>query len=481
MKHTKDRIVFISGHFNVLHPGHLRLFKFAREFAGKLIVGVESDSLAGSAAFINENLRLEGVIANAYVDSAFLMNVSAADTIAVLKPNIVIKGHEFESLENPESKILESYGGELLFASGDSVFSSSDLIRMELKESSHSKFNLPNSYLSRHTVDLDNIKRILKNFEKLKIVVVGDLIVDEYIACEPLGMSREDATIVVTPLEQKKFIGGAGIVAAHAAGLGAKVAFVSVTGEDDNHFFSARRLSEFGVNAKLLVDPARPTTHKQRFRANGKTLLRVSHLHQGVIPDGIKKEFLNNVFNELEDANLLVFSDFNYGCLPQILVDQIIDFAKKNGVMLAADSQSSSQIGDVSRFKGVDLLTPTEYEARLSIRNQDDGLVILADKLKNVSEARYLLLKLGGDGLLIQTNEYDGKAIYTDQIPALNKSPIDTAGAGDSLLITSAMMMAGGANIWEMGLIGSIAAAIQVGRLGNTPLDIKELIEQISQ
>jgi len=147
--------------------------------------------------------------------------------------------------------------------------------------------------------------------------------------------------------------------------------------------------------------------------------------------------------------------------------------------LMSADSQSSSQIGDVARFRNMDLITPTEREARLSLKNQEDGLVVLAEKLRASAEAKHIMLKLGEDGLLVQTSSQNGDGIYTDQVQALNSTPKDVAGAGDSLLITSAMAMAAGANIWEMGLIGSIAAAIQVGRIGNVPLSADEVIRAI--
>ena len=152
--------------------------------------------------------------------------------------------------------------------------------------------------------------------------------------------------------------------------------------------------------------------------------------------------------------------------------------AKARGVKLAADSQSSSQFGDICRFKGMDLLTPTEHEARLAMRNRENGLVVLAEKLRQLSDARNVLLKLGEDGLLIQAGgKVDGW--LTDRISALNSAPRDVAGAGDSLLIVSALALVSGADIWEAALLGSLAAAVQVGRVGNTPLNTKEFLREL--
>ena len=175
-----------------------------------------------------------------------------------------------------------------------------------------------------------------------------------------------------------------------------------------------------------------------------------------------------------------MFSDFNYGCLPQSLVDQLIAAAKVSGVMVVADSQSSSQVGDISRFKGMRFLTPTEREARISTRSREDGLVVLAEQLRQLANANSILLKLGEEGLLIHTTCDQQDGWLTDRIPALNSSPRDVAGAGDSLLIASAMALACGCSVWEAACLGSLAAAVQVGRVGNTPLHIDDLLRELA-
>jgi rfaE bifunctional protein kinase chain/domain len=293
-------------------------------------------------------------------------------------------------------------------------------------------------------------------------------------------MSQEDPTIVVMPIDSTRFIGGAGIVAAHAAGLGASVQFVTVIGVDAAGEFAKEGLTLAGVKTRLLVDDSRPTTLKQRFRSMGKSLLRVSYLHQGAISVAQQNHMLTELGQAMDGADLLVFSDFNYGCLPQTLVEQVISMAKSLGVMLAADSQSSSQVSDISRFRDMDLITPTEREARISVRNHEDGLVVLAEALRQQSAARNIMLKLGAEGLLIHADNGKGDDWLTDRVGALNSAPKDVAGAGDSLLITSAMTLASGGNIWEAASLGALAAAVQVGRVGNTPIQTKELLQELT-
>jgi rfaE bifunctional protein kinase chain/domain len=470
--------ILVTGRFNILHPGHIRLLKFAKELGGKLFVGVESDNKAGVNSYVNENLRIESLKSNNWVDECFLYNESVENIIVKYDINIVVKGKEHENKYNEELEIMQERKGKLIFSSGESVFSSVDLITKEFREIDSNSIKIPFDYLERHNITFENLKKILSNFSKVKVCVIGDLIIDEYITCQALGMSQEDPTIVVTPIHSTTFIGGAGIVAAHACGLGAYVEFISIVGNDSVKDLAINKLKDYDVKADLLVDDSRPTTLKQRFRSKGKTLLRVSHLHQGPISKVLQKEILNKLDQIALSINLFVFSDFNYGCLPQELVDEIIELIKfKNpNVMFVADSQSSSQIGDISRFKNMNLITPTEHEARISTKNYESGLVILSEEIKKQSSAMNVLLKLGEEGLLINSNS---ETFLTDKIGALNTSPKDVSGAGDSLLITSALALSCGGSIWEAAFLGSLAASLQVGRVGNTPLTIKELNQNL--
>jgi bifunctional ADP-heptose synthase (sugar kinase/adenylyltransferase) len=145
-------------------------------------------------------------------------------------------------------------------------------------------------------------------------------------------------------------------------------------------------------------------------------------------------------------------------------------------VLMVADSQSSSQSGDVTRFKGMDLLTPTEHEARVSLHNQEDGLVTLAENIRLKSSAKNIMLKLAEEGVLLHQT-VDRLKTGTDRIKSFNLNPADEAGAGDSMLIAAALTFTTSKNFWLAGLMGSLAAGLQISRIGNNPLTAKELFE----
>jgi rfaE bifunctional protein kinase chain/domain len=292
-------------------------------------------------------------------------------------------------------------------------------------------------------------------------------------------MSQEDPTIVVTPVLSERFIGGSGIVAGHAAALGVKTNLISVCGKDAIAEYARERLSAYGVNASLFEDESRPTTLKQRYRASGKTLLRVSHLKQHMIDQALQEAILAAVKSALPSCDLIIFSDFNYGVLPQPLLDAISALGAEKGIPMVADSQSSSQVGDVSRFKSTMLLKPTEREARLALRDFNSGLVVLAEALRQKTNAKNIVMTLGAEGLLIHAAAEQERGWLTDQLPAFNVAPKDAAGAGDSFLVLSSLALVTGSTIWQSAYLGSIAAACQVGRIGNVPLTRADIETEI--
>ena len=155
------------------------------------------------------------------------------------RPGVVVKGKEYEGTANLEERIVESWGGRLVFSSGESFLSSSDLIRRELDSAVRHRPSVPEAYLARHGITREGLAGVVRRFEGARVAVAGDMIVDDYITCDAIGMSREEPTLVVTPVETSRFLGGAGIVAGHAASLGAEVHLLSAVGDDESPVGSA--------------------------------------------------------------------------------------------------------------------------------------------------------------------------------------------------------------------------------------------------
>lgn len=472
------RIAFVSGNFNILHPGHLRLLKFASEVADFVVVGLRPDSTNGVT--VAGAMRLESIRALSLVQEAVLLEEDVPTFISRLKPDTVVKGKEFETRHNPEADVIAAYGGKLLFSSGEMQFASMELLRNEYTNTLFSTIRKPREFPARHRFEMTDLRTLLDSMAGMRVAVIGDVIIDDYITCDPLGMSQEDPTIVVTPIETKTFVGGAGVVAAHAQNLGAKTTFFTVFGRDDAATYAADQLGERGVEVFGFADETRPTTRKQRFRAHGKTLLRVNHLRQHAVSDEIMRSMLQSMEAVLPHIDLLMFADFNYGCLPQGLVDGICELAGRYDVVMTADSQASSQMSDISRFRGMTLVTPTEREARLAMQDTASGLAVLAEELRTKAAAANVIITLGGEGMLVHGRGEDGDYL-TDRLPAFNQAPKDVAGAGDSLFTATSMALCSGADVWRSAYLGGVAAACQVSRVGNSPLKAEDIKVEINQ
>ena len=207
-------------------------------------------------------------------------------------------------------------------------------------------------------------------------------------------------------------------------------------------------------------------------------MLKVNEIKKGFLSKSIENRIIKRFKEISKKIDLLVFSDFNYGFLTKSLVTKLIEIAKKNNIFISADSQSSSQNGDLSKYVNTNMLTPTEHEARECLQNYDDGLIVLSEKLRKHLNSKIVLLKLERDGIIIHSRNKN-KKWDNDRIKSLNLNPVDVAGAGDAMLITSSISMALSNNIWLSAYIGSIAAAIQVGKVGNQPIKVNEILSAI--
>ena len=463
--------VFISGKFNVIHPGHIRLFRYGKKLAETLHVALDIHGLSQDEI----DWRVDALKGIDLVDQVHTFSNDNSNLIANIKPKIILKGREFRDRENPERVLIESLGGKLIFGSGINFFSETEFIDKSEAGLGFDTIQLPFEFMRRNNISKDVVKDFLKVNLGLRVCILGDLIVDEYINCHPLGMSQEEPTIVVKAVDKKKFIGGAGIVAAHCSALGAETYFIGVIGADESGTWAKNKIKEYGIREEIILDDSRPTTLKQRFRSGSQTLFKLTELSQEIIHPSIQDMVYEKFSEIIKQIDLLIFSDFSYGNLPTELVEKIIKLAEKNNVLVAADSQSSSQVGNLSKFTGAFLVTPTEREARVELRDQSSGLVILLDNLRDYLKAKNVLLKLGPDGILIRGIGSKNELLPTEQVEPSNTKPVDTSGAGDSLLAASALALAGGFSIYQSALIGSFIAGIQVGRLGNEPVNHKEI------
>ena len=305
--------VLVYGHFRSVHLGHFRLFEFARSLGDTLIVAINIENKTSADIEFSESVirsfpfKLEIVKFNEFQELLKRVN-----------PDTVVRGQEFKNLSDQENELVRRLGIRLIFGSGSTHLSEADLTSNRAPEPSLRESFA--QYAVSKGLDSDSLKNTLQRFSELKVTVVGDLIVDEFIACQSLGMSQEDPLVVSTPIETTRYLGGAGIVAAHCKALGAQVSLVSLAGDDDAANWTQKNLDDQGINAKLIRDRSRPTVIKQRYKNANQTLFRLTHFRPEEADTSLQEEICSFTLGLVGDCDLLIFSDFSYGTLHPLLV-----------------------------------------------------------------------------------------------------------------------------------------------------------------
>lgn len=465
--------VFISGNFNVVHPGHIRLFKKARELGSRLVIGVCSSATSTNVELFPDDERVDAVSRNSLVDEVVLINKPLSEILQEVDPDIILKGTEFEGKRTEEAEYAQKNNKLIIYSDGDPLFSESDLIR----DSNFTGTHLAeiSNLLSGAGLNKDKLSVLLERMREVRVTIIGDFIIDEYINCEPLGLSQEDANVVLTPIDSAIFLGGAAIVARHARGLGAKVTYLTSVKRTGQHLEMLQNtFAKEGIDLEFVEDTDRSQIVKKRFRVDGSSRFRITEGSMGELSKISQKKILTLGEKLSRESDLVVFSDFNYGTIPQSLPEQLLQ-NRRSETLFAADNQISSQIGDLTKYRGIDFLSATEFEARVSMNSRNLGLAKLITSLRRSLNVNNCILKLGRDGLIYESEDRR-ENLKTGAIAALNLRPVDVAGAGDSLLAASALALTSGATLQEASIFGSIAAAIQVGRIGNVPVTFEEIL-----
>lgn len=471
----KVKTVLVYGKFRIVHPGHMRLFSHALDLGEKLIIGIVREQESSENIAFSETL-----LRNLPFVSEVVIETDESTIIRKTRPQIIVKGFEHQEKQLDEIQAIEEVGAKLIYTPGNPFLTEKDLID-GLSSLLKVSIELPKDFLNRNSITTERLLDLTSKVRDTRVLVLGDVIVDEYIACHSIGMSQEDPLVVNTPISSNRYMGGAGIVAAHCSALGAKTKILSIVGDDEMANWVKDKLDEYKVEAIIFRDSTRPTTLKQRFKNSNQTLFRLTHFKQQAVDKELRMKLMHTIENELKSADLLIMSDFSYGVLDSELAQFAISKAQKFKVHVAADSQSSSQVGNLGKFIGANHIFATEREARLQLRDEFDGLAVLTSKLRKQLMSENVFLKIGADGVLLEgVDETVNTVLNTERIPALNLHPIDVSGAGDSMLASSALTLSSGATLFESAVLGSIAAAIQVGRQGNLPVLLEE-VEQVLQ
>jgi bifunctional ADP-heptose synthase (sugar kinase/adenylyltransferase) len=274
------------------------------------------------------------------------------------------------------------------------------------------------------------------------------------------------------------YIGGAGVVAKHLRAAGANVVFSTVLGGDPLAEFVLEGLAKDGIECRAIRDATRPTTNKNAIVAGGYRLVKIDTLDNRSISDEIVKQFCDGLATVPTDA--IVMSDFRHGIFNTRTIPPLIDAIPEN-VYKVADSQVATRWGNITDFKGFDLITPNEREARFALADQESGIRPLASAIYDAARCKTLILKLGDRGVLTccSADHYSLDSFFV--VDSFVDNLVDAVGAGDALLAYSTLSMLATGSVPIATVLGSMAAACECEEDGNIPITLDKMRQKLDE
>ncbi len=476
-------VIMCHGTFDIVHPGHIRHLMYAKEKADILIASLTCDGHIAKAnfrPFVPEQLRAMNLAALEMVDYVIIdTQPTPLDNLKLLQPDYFAKGYEYfkEGLyprTEEEVKLIESYGGEIIFTPGDVVYSSSVLIDHAPPRIAAEKL-LP--LMEAEGVTFDDLRGALDKFKDMRVHVLGDTIVDSYTYCSLIGGTAKTPTFSVKYEKQVDFSGGAAVVSKHIRRAGAQVCFSTVMGNDDLKDLVLEDLESHGIESYVSIDHSRPTTHKNMYIADGYRMLKVDKLDNRPISDRVLEQLKASLSSRTVDA--FVFSDFRHGIFSARTIPRFLDGLSPDALRIA-DSQVANRWGNILEFKGFDVITPNEREARFALGDQDSVIRPLAEELYKRANCKYLIMKLGERGIITYRPHLEGAQRAFFAIDSFVETPVDAVGAGDALLSYATLAMVAVKSDVVASILGSLAAAVACEHDGNNPVAPEEVLKKVN-
>lgn len=478
-------VVQCHGCFDIIHPGHIRYLEQAKSLGDILVVSLTADKFilkGDTRPFMPEELRAKAMAALEIVDAVYVDNESwAGPILGFTQPDIYVKGKEYENtfdgVFGDERNVVEGYGGKMHFTSGEVVFSSSKIIE-DFKNKFALDFEVFSTFTSRNNINYDVLNKLIQSFPKQNVAVIGEVVVDEYIHCEVLGLSSEAPIPTIRPIKTEKFVGAAGIIAKHISSFGGTVDFFSICGDDEDGRFIETDLKSAGVNYHITHKGQ--TIRKTRYIADDHKLVKIDYSKNYELEEDEALEFIESFKKKCSGIQTLIFSDFNYGLINTRIRQELTEWCNENDIKIIADV-SSTLGGNISQYNNCFLITPTEKEARMIFNDFESGLSHIAFKLLKMINCKNMVITLGANGLLAFKNKEfsvygnEEKHLEQEYIPAIEKNAVDPVGAGDAMLAMISLVVSAGGTVAEAVYLGNIASYMEVNILGNSVIPIEKI------
>ena len=472
LKKNKKKIVHCHGVFDVVHIGHIKHFKEAKKNGDKLIVTITSDKFVNKGSgrpIFKQNKRLEFLSQLECVDYVCLSDFdSAIKVLNIIKPNFYIKGQDYKILKSDktgkiilEKKIVEKNGGKIIYTN-EETFSSSSIINNNFTYTDKQlKFlsNISKKY------SFNYIDRIFKKINNLKVLVIGETIIDQYNFCEALGKSGKEPYLALKDIYAENYLGGAAAIANNLAEFSKKIKLISMMGENKEYYNFIQKKLNKKVESIFFKKKNSPTILKKRFIDNitKSKLFGIYSINDDNNSTQEDNKISQYIEKNIKKFDLIIISDYGHGFLSNKTALKIC--SKKKFITLNAQVNASN-IGyhTLQKYKNVDATIINETELRHEMRSKNDDLISLSRKLIKKLRTKNLLVTRGKNGAIL-INKKNKQLI---ECPAFANKVIDRVGAGDTMLSMISMLIKIGAPADLSLLLGSFAGATSVETMGNS-------------
>ncbi len=318
---------------------------------------------------------------------------------------------------------------------------------------------------------------IIRNWQSKRVVIVGDVMLDEYLWGTVTRISPEAPVPVVEIKSQTVRPGGAANVAANIKALGAEPLLVGVVGADHAARLLREALESQGIDdGGLVTDPDRPTTLKTRIIAHNQQVVRADREFTGPIPPAVEAELLDRLEALLAGADAVIFEDYNKGVLTPRVIAEVKARAGRRGLLRTVDPK----LEQFFEYGGVELVKPNLREAEAVLGRRLSGYEDVA------AAGQTLLDRLGCAGLVITMGE-QGMMVFRpgaapQVVPAVGRREVrDVTGAGDTTIAALTLGLAAGASLLQAARVAALAASLVVGKVGAVPVGVDELTGAIGE
>ncbi|TDX58881.1 bifunctional heptose 7-phosphate kinase/heptose 1-phosphate adenyltransferase [Orenia marismortui] len=315
-------------------------------------------------------------------------------------------------------------------------------------------------------------------FSQQKILVIGDMIADEFIIGQPERLSREAPVLILQHTGHKILPGGGTNAANNVAALGGQVYLAGVIGDDRVGEELVDYLDKAGMKTEgLIIDSSRPTSVKTRILAGGgqtvkQQMVRVDKLKTDNISKEIEEKLLTYIEEIISEIDAIILSDYGNGVFTDRVKERVINLANQNNKITAVDSRY-----DLNTFKNITIATPNKEETEKAVGfplDSTENIRKAGLKLKEELNSDAMLVTLGGQGMQIFSEE------GISHVPASNYTEVfDVTGAGDTVIATLTLSLASKAKMVEAMKLSNYAAGIVVKKSGVATVNREELTEVI--